>query len=50
MMKNEIPCIARMMLIRESNFEEKKIQQDKTYFRFERDTDCEYCQNTETWD
>ena len=46
----DIPFIAHMIVVRESNFEENKKNIDKTYYNSSLDSESEYCQNTTAWD
>ena len=49
-MTKDIPFIARMIIIQEVNFNEKKHQSDNSYYNSNLDFDSEYCVNTTAWD
>ena len=49
-MTKDIPFIAHMIIIHDSNFEEKREYVDKSYYNSDLDSTNEYCMNTTAWD
>ena len=49
-MTNEIPLIARMLIIKDTINQKKEIKKDISYNTPKYDSECEYCLNTTAWD
>ena len=49
-MVKDVPFIAHMLIIDETDYTKAKRLIDNSYYNSELDSDSEYCQNTTAWD